>query len=368
MRVPSAKVVFGKEERGEISARIDSCLKSGNLSQGKFVKEFEDRWADYVGTKYAVAVNSGSSAIEVSMRILGVKDKEVLVPVNTFVATAVSIMLSGGKVKFVDIDPNTLSINLESLKNKVSKKTVGVVIVHIGGIITPEIKAIKRWCAEKGLWLFEDCAHAHGSALAGKRAGAFGIAGAYSFFATKVVTSGEGGMIVTNNSNFARKARLLRNHGKPKPWVSYYTCIGSNWRMSEINAIIGLTHLKKLNAFIRSRKNTALIYSRYLKQVPGVRVILPASKSSWYKYIVILPKRVNRKTLKYSLMRKGINLAGEVYESPLHFQPVFRDYLKGSFPVAEDICSRHICLPLYYGMTEKEAKFVANALLGLLKL
>lgn len=367
MNIPATKVIFNQESRKEILKRIDVCLRRGALSQGQNVKEFEKKWSNYVGTKYAIAVNSGSSAIEISMRILGIKDKEVLVPVNTFVATAVSVMLAGGKVRFVDIDPNTLSINLKSLKHKISKKTVGVIIVHIGGIITPEIKAIKKWCAENGLWLFEDCAHAHGSELDGQRAGTFGIAGGYSFFATKLITSGEGGIIVTNNSNFSEKARLLRNHGKPKPWVSYYTHIGSNWRMSEINAVIGLAHLKRLDRFIKYREKIALIYTKYLKETSEVKVILPISRSSWYKYIVVLPKRINREALRGSLRKRGINLPGEVYEAPLHLQPVFRHYSNERFPQAEDICSRHICLPIYYGMTEKEAKFVVNNLQGEIK-
>ncbi len=368
MNIPPTKVVFETQDRKEILARIDNCLKKGLLSQGKNVKEFEEKWSDYIGTKYAIALSSGSSAIEVSMRILGVKDKEVLVPVNTFVATAVSVMLAGGKVRFVDIDPNTFSISLKGLKNSVSEKTAGVIIVHIGGIISPEIKAIRKWCAENGLWLFEDCAHAHGSELYGQRAGTFGIAAGYSFFATKVITSGEGGMIVTNNSDFADKARLLRNHGKPKPWVSYYADIGSNWRMSEINAAIGLAHLGRLDRFIKYREKIALIYTKYLKETPETKVILPVSRSSWYKYIVVLPRKINREALKDSLRKRGINLPGEVYEAPLHLQPIFRQYSKSRFPQAEDICSRHICLPIYYGMTEKEVMFVVNNLLSLINL
>lgn len=362
LKIPPTKVVFGREDRRQILACIDSCLRKGALSQGQYVKEFEGKWADYVGTKYAVAVNSGSSAIEIPMRILGVENKEVLVPANTFAATAVSVLLAGGNVKFVDIDPDTLSISLKSLKSKISKKTVGVIIVHIGGMISPEIKAIRKWCAENGLWLFEDCAHAHGSALGCQRAGTFGVAGGYSFFATKVITSGEGGMIVTNNKRFQEEAALLRNHGKPKPWISYHTRIGSNWRMSELNACVGLTHLSRLNEFIKWRERIANKYTEYLKVVPGIRIILPSSRSSWYKYIVLLPKGINREELKTALKDKGIILSGETYEVPLHRQPIFRKYAKEKLPIAEDFCSRHICLPIYYGMTEKEAEYVVNGL------
>lgn len=359
--IPAAKIIFSKQDRKEILNRMDFCLKNGALSDGRYTREFEDKWAGYVGTKHAVAVSSGSSAIEISMRILNIKDKEVLVPANTFTATAVSVLLAGGNVRFVDINPDTFSLGIKSLENKASRKTAGMIIVHIGGIITPEIKAIRKWCVRNGLWLFEDCAHAHGSALGGQRAGEFGIAGAYSFFATKVITSGEGGMIVTNNRDFAEKARLIRNHGKPKPWVSYHTHIGSNWRMSELNAAVGLTHLNRLEEFIEYREKIAGIYTESLREVPEVKIILPCAKSSWYKYIVILPKRINRGKLKASLKKKGINLAGEVYETPLHLQPIFKKHSRERFLIAEDICARHICLPLYYGMAYREAEFLADA-------
>lgn len=359
--IPAAKIIFSKQDRKEILNRMDFCLKNGALSDGRYTREFEDKWAGYVGTKHAVAVSSGSSAIEISMRILNIKDKEVLVPANTFTATAVSVLLAGGNVRFVDINPDTFSLSIKSLENKASRKTTGIIIVHIGGIITPEIKAIRKWCVRNGLWLFEDCAHAHGSALGGQSAGAFGIAGAYSFFATKVITSGEGGMIVTNNRDFAEKARLIRNHGKPKPWVSYHTHIGSNWRMSELNAAVGLTHLNRLEEFIEYREKIAGVYTESLKEVPEVKIILPYAKSSWYKYIVILPKRINRGKLKASLKKRGINLAGEVYETPLHLQPIFKKHSRERFLIAEDICARHICLPLYYGMAYREAELLADA-------
>lgn len=360
--IPSTKVIFSKKDREEILTRINDCLRRGALSQGQYVNEFEEKWSHYTGAKYAIAVNSGSSAIEISMRILGVKNKIVLVPANTFTATAVSVLLAGGNVKFVDIDPDTLSISLRSLKSKISKQTAGVIIVHIGGIISPEIKSIRNWCAENGLWLFEDCAHAHGSTLGSQHAGTFGIAGGYSFFATKVITSGEGGMIVTNSRDFMEKAVLLRNHGKPKPWVSYHTHIGSNWRMSELNACVGLTHLSRLNEFIAWREKVARKYTKDLKQISGIKIILPTSRSSWYKYIVVLPKGIDRKKLKINLKEKGIHLAGEVYEIPLNRQPIFRAYTKEKFSFTEDFCLRHICLPLYYGMTKDEAEYIVKSL------
>jgi dTDP-4-amino-4,6-dideoxygalactose transaminase len=233
-----------------------------------------------------------------------------------------------------------------------------VIVVHVGGIVTPEIEAIHNWCNQEGLWLFEDCAHAHGSEWNGNRAGRFGVAGAYSFFATKVMTTGEGGMIVTSNDSLAEQARLLRNHGKPQPWVSYHTHVGSNWRMSELNAILGLTQLKRLDEFIGWREKISNLYTEWLKDVPGITLVLPSARSSWYKYIVLLPRGIDRATFKQQMKELEVSLSGEVYEIPLHRQPIFEGTKDGEFTSADDVCSRHICLPLYYGMTEKEARFV----------
>lgn len=362
MRVPAARVVFGEDARREVLARIDDCLTTGMLAQGKYVREFEHKWAQYVGTKYAVAVSSGSSAIEICMRILGVEGKEVLLPVNTFAATATSALLAGGRVRFVDIDPTTLSLSLRELESKLTPQTTGAIIVHIGGLITPEIEEIAGWCRDRGLWLFEDCAHAHGSENNGRRAGNFGIGGAYSFFATKVMTSGEGGMIVTNDEVIAQKARLLRNHGKPEPWVSYHTDLGTNWRMSELNAAVALSQLARLDAFIAWRDKIAKLYTELLRHVPQVTPISPNRGTSWYKYIVLLDARIDREKLRQAMEEQGVSLSGEVYSIPLHKQPIFKDMSDGSFPVAEDFCRRHICLPLYYGMSQEEAEFVVDTL------
>jgi perosamine synthetase len=362
MRIRPVRVIFDEKDRREVLTRMEEVLSTGMLAQGKYVAEFERRWAEYVGTKHAVAVSSGSSAIEIAMRILGVQHKEVLVPDNTFAATAVGVVLAGGRVQFVDTAPTTFSIRPDALKARCTPSTVGLIVVHVGGIITPEIETIARWCKDQGLWLFEDCAHGHGSEWRGKRAGTFGIAGAYSFFVTKVMTTAEGGMIVTDDDAFAEQARLLRNHGKPQPWVSYNTHLGSNWRMSELNAIVGLTQLKRLDDFIAWRDRIAGLYTEWLQEIPEIVPVLPLDRSSWYKYIVLLPRRVNRSVLKEEMKERGVQLSGEVYALPLHRQPIFQAIAEGEFPGAEEICSHHICLPLYYGMTQEEARFVIDTL------
>ena len=360
MKIPPVKVYFPEEDRMEILRRIDECLSTGMVAQGKNVKEFEDEFAKYVGTKHAIAVSSGGAAIEIAMRILNVGGKEVLVPTNTFLATASGVILAGGKVRLVDIEPDTFSPSLANIEERVTPNTIGVIIVHMGGIITPEMESIKKWCDKNGLWLFEDAAHAHSSMMNAKTAGTFGIAGAYSFFATKVMTSGEGGMIVTGDDEFANKARILRDYGKPEPWLSYHTEIGANWRMSDITGAIGVVQLRRLDEFIAWREKIANVYTELLKDVPDLTPVLPKGRCSWYKYIVLLPKGMDREKFKKKMKENGVSLSGGVYEIPLHRQPVLQGMVPGAFPVSDDVCSRHICLPIYYRMTEDEARYVVE--------
>lgn len=364
VRIPALRVQFTADERQQILRRIDTILEKGILSQGCNVQELEERFAAYVGARYALAVNSGSSAIEIPMRALQVSGKEVLVPTNTFLATATGVLFAGGKIRLVDADPTTFSVSLEELQRRATPQTVGVVIVHIGGIITPQIEAIRQWCDKRGYWLFEDAAHAHGSQLGERSAGTFGIAGSYSFFATKVMTSGEGGMIVTDDGHLAEQLVLYRNHGKPKPWVSYHSHLGSNYRMSEVTAAIAAVQLASLDEKIVQRERIAKRYSALVeKEVPMLRPLLPMGRSSWYKYILMLPQEFDRDEVKGRMKEKGIDLPGEVYELPLHRQPALAHLLdRESFPHADYVCRQHICLPIYPGITDEQVERIVLAL------
>ncbi|BCJ94858.1 aminotransferase DegT [Anaerocolumna cellulosilytica] len=363
MNIPSLKIKFEDEEKSFILREIEECLTTGQLSQGTKVLRFEEELASFVKVKHAVAVNSGSSAIEVMMRTLGVEGKEVLVPTNTFLATAMGVLLAGGVVRLVDTDPKTFSVSLEELKKRVTKKTTGVIIVHIGGIITPEIDKIAAWCKQEGIWLFEDAAHALGSTLNGKHAGSFGIAGEYSLFATKVITSGEGGSIVTNSEELTEKMRLYRNHGKPKPWETYHTQVGANYRMSEITSIMAYSQLKRLGNILQEREAIAKRYTDMLKSNSELTLINPMCNSNWYKYIILLPKGIERDLLKQKMKEKGVNLQGEVYGVPLHRQPIAVQLgFEGDFSNADDVCSRHICLPIYQDLTVEQQDYIVTVL------
>ena len=349
MQIPSLKIDFNKQDREQILMDINQCLETGQVSMGHFTEQFEQEFAQYTGHKYAVATSSGTTAIEAVMRALNLNGGEVLAPTNTFMATITGILFAGGRVRLVDADPQTFSITVEELEKRLTPKTVGVVIVHIGGIITPQINEIAAWCQKRGLWLFEDAAHAHGCSFNGLQPGAFGIAAAYSFFSTKVITSGEGGMVVTNDKQLAQNVKLLRNHGKPNMWETYNVEVGTNYRLNEFCAIIGRTQLRRLNEIKKQRQAIAEKYTELIKEtIPELTPILPADESSYYKYIVLLPTSIDRDTLKKAMKKRGVSFQGEVYAIPIHRQPSSKKIgLEGEFPIADDICKRHICLPIY---------------------
>ncbi|MDA1001021.1 MAG: DegT/DnrJ/EryC1/StrS family aminotransferase [bacterium] len=366
MRIPPAKIHFSEEDRQIILARIEESLSTGQLTLGKFGREFEEAFAAFHGAAHAVSVSSGTSAIEIPLRILGVEGKEVLVPTNTFFATPAAALHAGAKVRFVDADPETLSINLDHLRASITPETAGVIVVHIAGVVTPAMPEIRRLCQEKGIFLFEDAAHAHGSKLGDQFAGTFGDAASFSFYPTKVITSGEGGMIVTNDERIKNEAMLYRDQGKISFTQNLHDKLGSNWRMSEPHAAIGLQHLKRLEEFIEERMRIAGWYDDVLSAIPGIAPLpVPEEcRSSYYKYIAMLDDGIDRAHLKKRLREEfDVGLSGEVYELPCHQQPIFKEIAGGeSFPYAEDICRRHVCMPIFQGLTQDDVSYVAESL------
>ena len=364
-KVPAAKIQFLPEDRVWIAERIQEVLSTGQLTLGKYGAEFEQKFAQFCGTRHAIAVNSGTSSLEIILRALGVEGKDVLVPTNTFFATAAAVVHAGGRPVFVDMDPESFAVRPEDLEQRLTSKTAGLIVAHIGGIVSRRMPELQEWAAKRGLWLVEDAAHAHGSSYKGVGAGVFGIAGSFSFYPTKVMTSGEGGMIVTSDDRIADEARIYRDQGKASFTQNAHIRMGSNWRMSEPHAIIGLKHLERLPAMINDRQRIAALYDRDLRSFNGLTtVIVPAEGvCNYYKYLVVLNQRQDRKALKTLLREKyGVSLAGEVYEEPLHKQPVFEAYVSGSLPVSEDYCPRHLCLPVFSGMEEADAHHVLRAL------
>jgi len=365
IKVPAAKIQFLPEDRAWIAERIQEVLQTGQLTLGKYGEEFEKRFARLCGVRHAIAVNSGTSALEILLRCLGVEGKEVLVPTNTFFATAAAVVHAGGTPVLVDMDPESFGIRPEDAARRMTPRTAGMIVVHIGGIVSARVPALAGFAQDKGIWLIEDAAHAHGSSYNSISAGAFGIGSSFSFYPTKVMTSAEGGMIVTNDDSIAEESRIYRDQGKASFTQNAHIRMGYNWRLSEPHAIIGLKHLDRLPAMIADRRMIARIYDDGLNGFRNLQALsIPEDGfCNYYKYIAVLKEKRDRKELKSILREKyGISLAGEVYEEPLHKQPVFKRYATVPLPIAEDLCSRHICLPIFSGMQDSEARAVLQAL------
>jgi perosamine synthetase len=366
LKVPPARVVFSDADIKSITELVTSSLRSGSLTLGPNGREFEKRFTSVTGTKHAVAVSSGTSALEIALRAIGVTGREVLVPANTFVATAAAAMHAGARVRFVDVERETLALDPRALDRAITSNTAAVILVHIGGVVSPHTPEIVAMCEAKGVACVEDAAHAAGASLNGRPAGSFGIAGAFSFYPTKIITSGEGGMLVTDDDRIATEARIYLDQGKAGFTQNVHTRLGHNWRMSEPHAAIGLVHLNHLTEFVEERRTLAARYDAALAKGDSLRPcpVPLASRSNYYKYLAWLPNGVDRAAFKKRLREEhGVGLAGEVYELPLHLQPVFEGLApRGSLPVAEEVCARHVCLPVYQGMSEAEQDTVVHAL------
>jgi perosamine synthetase len=364
MRVPPAKIYVPEEDRREILAHIDECLATGQLTLGKHGAAFEEAFAQTAATTHAIAVSSGTSALEIIFRTIGVEGGEVIVPTNTFFATPAAVLHAGGTVRFAECDPDTYSIDVDHARSLLNDRTRAIVVVHIGGIITPRIGELEKMCSDAGIPLIEDAAHAHGSTLDGKPAGSFGLAAAFSFYPTKVITSGEGGMIATSDERINEEARIYRDQGKAGFTSNFHTRLGNNWRLSEPHAIIGRYQLKRLPEFIGARQRVAAIYDRGLAAIGVTALPLPAGvASNYYKYLAMPPAGVDRARLKKRLRESfDVGLSGEVYEAPCHLQPVFGPVPEGTLPVAEELCERHICLPVSAVMTDDDAAYVVDSL------
>jgi dTDP-4-amino-4,6-dideoxygalactose transaminase len=366
--VPPVKPYFLEEDIEKIKINIEKILQSGMLTLHTYTKEFENQFANMCHVKHAVAVNSGTSALEIALRIMNVKaGDEVLVPTNTFSATATAVIFAGAKPKLTDINPETLCIDMENIQKNITSKTKGVIVVHIGGLVCPEMEEIKELCQERKLFLTEDAAHAHGSSINQKPAGSLGDAGCFSFYPTKVMTTGEGGMITTDNDKIAEKARILRDQGKENFNSNIIIELGYNWRLPEISAAIGLTQLKRLPEIIKKRNEIAKYYNKELSKINGITPLKTPQNilNNYYKYIALLDDGIDREKLKEKLRTKGVRCSGEVYWPPLHLQPIYKQLLgtkEGDFPQAEKVCKRMICLPLYAQMTMEDTKFVVEKL------
>ncbi len=362
--IPPLKLYFPPKDIDQIKAHTGKILASGMLTLGEYTNAFENEFGSFHQVKHSVAVNSGTSALEIALRCIGIGNgDEVLVPTNTFSATVASVIFAGGKPVLTDINPNTLCIDAEEVEKHLTSRTKAIIVVHIAGLVCPEIRAIDEICGHHHISLIEDAAHAHGSKLDDQFAGSFGDAGCFSFYPTKVMTTGEGGMVTTNNDEVATKARILRDQGKEDFGSSQIVDLGYNWRMNEISAAIGLVQIARLPEIIEKRNKIADYYDEELSRFNGIKPLGKARNvvHNYYKYVAILEEDRDRDAFKKRLRTLGVRCGGEVYWPPVHLQPFYQKLLgtrQGDFPISEDVCKRMVALPIYSQMTMEEAKYV----------
>jgi dTDP-4-amino-4,6-dideoxygalactose transaminase len=364
--------VFPASDQAEIAAAVTGMLASGALTLGPHTREFEAAFAAaHTGPRgpspdgpHAVAVASGTAALTIALLALGVRGREVVVPANTFYATAAAVLQAGARPVFADVDAGTFALNATTTAAALTPRTAAVVAVHIGGLIPPQIDELRALCDERGIALVEDAAHAHGATFDGRFAGSFGAAAAFSFYPTKVVTSGEGGMVLTFSEEIAQEARIYRDQGKGAFSANHHVRLGSAWRMSELHAATGLVHLRRMEEFIARRRAVAARYDKALADSGGLQPLAepPGCRSNIYKYIALLPAGLDRARFKSELAQRfQVKLSGEVYDLPLHRQPVLAEYAGPPLPVAEELAARHVCLPVHSDMTDGEVDEVLAA-------
>jgi perosamine synthetase len=360
--VPAQAYDFPPEDVDTINDAVRAMLANGRfLTLGQFGERFEAAFASQHGGLLASAYNSGTAALEAILTAVNVRGGEVIVPTNTFAATAFAVLRAGARPVFADIGAD-LTLDPADAERRVTDHTKAIVTVHIGGLISPATVDLVEVCRRWRIPLVEDAAHAHGSTLHGRPGGSFGVAASFSFFATKVITTGEGGMVLTGDERIHKAVRLLRDQGKVGG--NRHEVVGANWRLSEVQAIFGITQVARLPQFVARRRYVAERYRQGLSGVPGIAVLPEpeGARSCYYKVIAVLDRVMPAVLAEELRTRYGVVLGGAVYELPLHQQPVFAEYADGPLPVAEDLCRRHICPPVYPSLTEEQLDHVITAI------
>lgn len=364
--VHSSQPFFPAEEIEWVGREIATALATGALTRGPHVKGLERDFAAYTGSRHAVAVSNGTAALELIFRALDLRGGEVIVPTNTFLSSANAVIFAGGVPVLADVDAQSLCLGIEDVERAMSPRTRAVVVVHIAGLVCPEVDAIRGYCARHGLRLVEDAAHAHGAGPAGGRAGALGDAAAFSFFPTKPMTAAEGGMITTDDDALAEFTRTFRNHGVAEG-KGVHESLGANERLDEVRAIIARSQLRTLERSLAARRRVAALYVDALA-CPHVQPVPRAAdvSHSYYKFPVLLDTVAERgRTARALRERHGIE-TGTVYWPPCHRQPIVHarpDLYRaaGPYPKADDVLPRVLCLPMYPALDDVTVDRVARA-------
>lgn len=351
---------------------VVKVLRSDWITTGPKIEEFENALSRYIGCKYAVVVNSGTSALDIAVQTMSLPaGSEVITTPFTFVATSNAVLYNNLKSIFADIEKGTRNINPEEIRNKITENTKAIIYMDYAGHPC-DIEEIKEIAEEHDLYLIEDACHALGAEYKGEKVGNFADLTVFSFHPVKHITTGEGGAIATNNEGFYEKLQMLRNHGIDKSaldrfgpeagWAYDLKFLGRNYRITDFQAALGISQLKKLDEFIRRREEIVELYNEAFEDMPEIEtpVTKPYVKPAWHIYTVLL-NGINRDEF-FSKMRErniGVNV---------HYVPIYRfsyyqehfDFNPKDFPVTEEVFSRIVTLPLFPKMEDEEVTYVIN--------
>lgn len=363
--ITMARPLIGDEEIYEVEA----VLRSGLLSAGSKVAEFENAFAAYVGTRHAVAVSSGTAALYLALLAHGISpDDEVITSPFTFIATANSILLARAKPVFADIRPESFNLDPDDIVKKITAKTRAIMPVHLYGQPC-DMKAIEDIASASGMAIIEDACQAHGSRYAGRAAGSFGT-GCFSFYPTKNMTTGEGGVVTTNEDDIAQRLRLIRNHGQTRRY--YHESIGYNFRMTDIAGALGVCQLRKLTHFNAVRIANAGLLSAGLAGINGLELPVTCQQTEhvFHQYTVRITRRAHltRDAFRDKLRERGITT--EVYYPyPIHRQPLYRSLgYTDVLPKTEKACREVVSLPVHPALSRGDIGYIIESIREVMKI
>lgn len=344
---------------------VNNCLKSGWISSsGEYIEKFEEKFSEFCETKFAISCCNGTVALHLPLLAMGIgPGDEVIVPTLTYIATANAVKYCGGTPVFVDSDPITWNINPDLIKLKITKKTKAIIVVHLYGHPV-DMDPILNIAKEFNLFIIEDSAEAHGARYKGRCIGSIGDVGTFSFYGNKIITTGEGGMVVTNNLQLAEKMRLLRGQGMDPNKRYWFPIIGYNYRMTNIEAAIGLGQLEDINKHLSKRKEIARLYAAQLAEL-NTYINLPVEMEwadhAFWMYSILLKEtlKIDRDQFMKEMEIEGIETRPFFY--PMHIMPPYYE-LKGDYPVAERLAKSGMNIPTHGLLNENDITSITRSI------
>jgi perosamine synthetase len=361
-QIPISFPTLGQKE----TEYVMDCLNTKWISSvGKYVGLFEQAYAEVAGTKHAISCSNGTAALHLALLGLDLQpDEEVLVPTLTFAACANSVVYCGGTPQLVDIDPEIWCLDASLLESRITPKTRGLIAVHLRGH-PADMEAVMDVAQRHGLFVIEDAAQAHGARVNDRPVGSVGDVATFSFFGNKMLTTGEGGMVTTNSDAVAAKIRLLKNQGMTQERRYWHAVVGYNYRLTNIQAAIGLAQVERLEEQLRCHRQVAAWYQEELAGVAGIswQAEKAWAQHAWWQFVVIVDETFapDRDLVLARLQNAGID-ARRIYY-PMHQLPIYEQQAAGrEFPVADRVAARAICLPTWAGLTREDVRYICECL------